>query len=377
MPRTSGIRYYPTRKGYFTCFRGKQTLLGKGPDDKPTGPTYLAALRTFTELMETANADNADQANTVRLICDLYAKNLERNGKTSTLGIFLETCTSGIERFGDKTLAEFKVFHVTEWLEAMAKPRKDKKGRMGKWGKTYQGIALRMLICALNWAKKQGLISRHCLDQKGVVKIDRRSRGAEAYIDKKVSDKLLAAVNPNFGDVLRFLRDTGCRPSEAYNVEARYFRREKKMIVYSGQPKPGEFIWKNAIKTGKDRIILLNDDLVEMIERRSKLFPEGPLFRTLRNSRWSNEAMSVDLRWYAKKLSIPVAPTAYGFRHTFATNWLLNSGPIKILADAIGTSVGMIERHYGHVQVDTDRMRSIMIETMARKGSAAGEKSKT
>ena len=91
MPRTPGIRYYPTRKGFFTCFRKKQILLAKGSDDRPTGPTYLAALRTFTELMESANADKADQGNTVRLICNLYAKNLERNGKLPTLGIFLDT----------------------------------------------------------------------------------------------------------------------------------------------------------------------------------------------------------------------------------------------------------------------------------------------
>ncbi len=377
MPRTPGIRYYPTRKGFFTCFRKKQILLAKGSDDRPTGPTYLTALKTFTELMESANADKADQGNTVRLICDLYAKNLERNGKLPTLGIFLDTCTSGIERFGDKTFTEFKVIHVTEWLEAMAIPRKDKKGRMGKWGETYKSMAVRMLICALNWAKRQGLITRHCLDQKGAVETRKRSRGAEAYIDRKVSDKFLAEVNPNFGDLIRFLRDTGCRPAEAYHVEARYYRPADKIILYPGQPNPGEFSWKNAQKTGKDRVIYLNDDLVNMIERRIKQFPEGPLFRTMRNRRWSNEAVSVAFRWYAKRLSIDIAPTAYGFRHTFATDWLLKPGSIKVLADLIGTSVGMIERHYGHLQVDKARMRTIMLETMSSAGSTAGEKSKT
>ncbi|MSQ96503.1 MAG: hypothetical protein EXR98_18400, partial [Gemmataceae bacterium] len=198
MPPTSEIGYYPSRKGYYTCFRDKQIKLATGPDDKPTGPTYLGALRKFTEIMETANADTVDQGNTVRLICDLYAQHLRRNDKKASLRIFLDTCTSGIERFGDKTIAEFKPFHVTEWLEAMAKPREDSKGRMGKWGETYQAMALRTLICALNWAKKQGLITRHCLDQKGVVKRSKRSRGEEAYIDAPIYDKLVRAVNSNF-----------------------------------------------------------------------------------------------------------------------------------------------------------------------------------
>ncbi|HEX4144550.1 MAG TPA: tyrosine-type recombinase/integrase [Pirellulales bacterium] len=377
MPPISDISYYPSRNGYYTWFRDKQIKLAKGPDDKPTGPTYLAALRRFTELMELANADSADQGNTVRLICDLYGKHLERNDKTATLSILLDTCASAVECFGDKTLAEFKVFHVTEWLEAMATPRKDRKGRFGKWGETYQAMALRTLISALNWAKNQGLITRHCLDQKGVLKKRKRSRGVEAYIQQADYDTLIAAVNPNFGDLIRFLHDTGCRPAEAYHAEARYYRAAEKVLIYPGQPKPGDFVWKNARKTGRDRVIYLNDDLVKMIERRMKLYPEGPLFRTKRNRRWSNEAVSVGFRWYAKKLSIVPAPTAYGFRHSFATDWLLNSGPIKVLADMIGTSVTMIEQHYGHLQVDKARMRTIMVDTMARRGLAAGEKAKT
>lgn len=376
MGRASQISYYRSRKGYFTWFRNKQTLLARGPDDKPTGPTYLAALRKFTEMMELSNAESADQANTVRLVCDLYAQHLRRNDKKASLRIFLDTCTSGIERFGDKTVAEFKPLHVTEWLEEMAKPRQDSKGRTGKWGETYQAMALRALICALNWAKQQGLITRHCLDKKGVVKRTKKSRGQEAYIDEKVYRKLLRAVNANFGELIQFLHDTGCRPAEAYHAEARYYRPAEKVLVYPGQPKPGEFIWKNARKSGRERVIYLNDDLVRMIERRIKLYPEGPLFRTKRNSRWSNEAVSIGLRWYAKRLSISPPPTAYGFRHTFATNWLLNCGSIKILADLIGTSVGMIERHYGHAQVDKAKMRTIMLETMSGRKSSPRKKLK-
>jgi integrase len=373
VPPTSDISYYKSRRGYYTWFRNQQIKLAKGPDDKPTGPTYLAALKKFTELLELANADTADQGNTVRLICDLYAQHLERNGKKASLRIFLDTCTSAIERFGDKTLAEFKVYHVTGWLEEMAKPRRDRKGRVGKWGETYQAMALRTLTCALNWAKKQGLITRHCLDQKGVVRRGKRSRGEEAYIPHAVYNKLIGTVSQNFRDMILLLHDTGCRPAEAYHVEGRYYRPAEKVIVYPGEPRPGEFVWKNARRVGRDRVIYLNDELVKVIERRVKLYPEGPVFRTKRGRRWSNEAVSIALRWYAKRLSIDVAPTAYGFRHSFATDWLLSGGSIKVLADLIGTSVAMIEKHYGHLQVDKARMRAIMLDTMSGRGSARKE----
>ena len=88
--------------------------------------------------MQLANADTADQQNTVATVCDIYGQHLERQGKKASLRILLDTCTSGMEEFGTKTMAEFKPIHVTDWLAKMALPRKDSRGRMGKCGKTYQ-----------------------------------------------------------------------------------------------------------------------------------------------------------------------------------------------------------------------------------------------
>ena len=84
---------------------------------------------------------------------------------------------------------------------------------------------------------------------------------------------------------MRFLRGAGCRPSEAYHVVARYYRPTERRIVYSGHPAADEYSWKNA-----------------------------------------------------KQLDIPPAPTCYGFRHSYATDWLLNAGSIKVLADLIGST---------------------------------------
>jgi integrase len=387
MARRASVRYYESRKAYFTHFEGRQIKLAEGPDDAPKGKTYLAALARFQELMSVSNADTADQGNTVRVVVDLYGQHLERNGQDRSLEIVLQTCTSAVAEFGDKTFTELKPVHVTNWLALMSKPRahehKTKVGgtsmsRMVKWGATYQNMALRTIVAAFNWAMGQGLISGHCLQNSKAVKIRgrKRSRGQEAYIPPETWEKLIArigATNHGFADILRFLHGTGCRPGEAYNVEARYYHRADKCVVYPGQPGPDDYAWKNARRTGKDRVIFLNDELAEIVEARIAKHPTGPIFDTSRASMWTQEAMSVNLRWYAKKLGITPAPTAYGFRHTYATDWLLNGGSIKVLADLIGTSVSMIERHYGHIMVDKDRVRTIMTTVMKDRRSV-GEK---
>jgi integrase len=375
MPPTSDISYYRSRKGYYTCFRGKQMILAKGPDDKPTGPTYLAALSRFQEVMQLANADTADQSNTVTTVCDLYGQHLERQNQKATLRILLDTCTSAMEDFGDKTMAEFKPIHVTEWLARMALPRVDSKKRTGKWGKTYQAMALRTLVAALNWAKTQGIITKHCLQDNPIKLKGKRSRGKEAYIEPDVFKRLIARVNPNFADVLKFMYGTGCRPAEAYHLQARYYDASDRCVIYPGHPQPDDFVWKNAAKSGKDRIIYLNDELAEIVRRRCELYPQGYLFRTQRKTRWSNEAVSTMLRWYCaeERLNITPVPTAYGCRHSYATDFLADGKSIKVLADLMGTSVTMLEKHYAHLQVKKAKMLSVVREFAAGRNSTLEE----
>jgi len=312
--------------------------------------------------MRLANADIADQGNTVATVCEMYGQRLEREGKKASLRILLDTCSSAVEEFGNKTMTEFKPIHVTDWLAKMAKPRMDSKKRTGKWGKTYQAMALRTLVAALNWARKQGLISGHCLEGNPITVVGKRSRGKEAYIEKAVFDRLIAKANSNFSDLLGFMYNTGCRPAEAYNLQARYYQQRDKCIIYPGQPTPDDYAWKNAFRTGKDRIIYLNDDLAEMVERRCRQYPQGPVFRTKRDTRWSNEAVSVMLRWYCHKerLNIKPVPTAYGCRHSYATDFLADGKSIKVLAELMGTSVAMLEKHYSHLQVKKDKMLKIV-----------------
>ncbi len=166
MGRRESVRYYASRKAYFTHFEGRQIKLADGPDDAPKGPTYLAALDEFRRMMQVSNADSADQGNTVRVVVDLYGQHLERNGQSRSLEILLATCTSAVEQFGDQTFAALKPVHVSGWLAKMAKPRAGKRKKTVKWGPTYQNMALRTLVAAFNWAKGQGLISAHCLQNR-------------------------------------------------------------------------------------------------------------------------------------------------------------------------------------------------------------------
>ena len=100
-----------SKGGYCTHFEGKNIRLADGPDDAPKGGTYLAALARFQELIQVSNAETADQGNAVRVVVDLCGQHLERNGQDRSLEIVLQTCTSAVAEFGDKTFQELKPVH--------------------------------------------------------------------------------------------------------------------------------------------------------------------------------------------------------------------------------------------------------------------------
>ncbi len=60
--------------------------------------------------------------------------------------------------------------------------------------------------------------------------------------------------------------------------------------------------------------------------------------------------------------------TPYSIRHTYATLRLEYGVPIHLLARQMGTSVGMIEKHYGHVNLRKE------VEKLAQKKSVPDEK---
>lgn len=51
-----------------------------------------------------------------------------------------------------------------------------------------------------------------------------------------------------------------------------------------------------------------------------------------------------------------------------------NKWSIKILADLMGNSVAMIEKHSGHTQVNKAKMRAALSETVPGRGSAPRKK---
>src|SRR4051794_32299872 len=130
--RKASVRYYESRGGYYTHFQGTQEKLAEGPDDAPAGPTYLAALSKFKEMMEVSRVDTAGDTNLVVTVLDRYGTYLKDQGRGSSLRIFKASCESAVEEFGNVRVCDLKVMHVQQWLDRMGKDRGRSRGNRVK-----------------------------------------------------------------------------------------------------------------------------------------------------------------------------------------------------------------------------------------------------
>ncbi len=88
MSATPQIRYFESRRGYYTQYKKRQRLLAKGPKDEPDGPTYQQAVRTFSEIIHCGEADRAEDNNLVITVLDRYAVHLKNQDRERTLEMF-------------------------------------------------------------------------------------------------------------------------------------------------------------------------------------------------------------------------------------------------------------------------------------------------
>jgi integrase len=144
--------------------------------------------------------------------------------------------------------------------------------------------------------------------------------------------------------------NTGMRPSEAKNLRWRDIttaldrdKRELVVLSVSGKGKSRKLVAPKSVGDYLDRI--------KAIAKAAG--PDDPVFTTVTGAPAKSlyQAMVEDLLVRAELRNGPsgIPRSTYCFRHTYATFRLGEGVDVYFLAEQMGTSVKMIEDHYGHV----------------------------
>jgi len=165
--------------------------------------------------------------------------------------------------------------------------------------------------------------------------------------DKKPASQWYRVVTYNF---VLIMCNTGMRPPEARNLRWR--------DISYGKDKDGRELVILSVR-GKDkaRQLVAPPSVGEYLERIRGISkatePDDPVFTTYQGETANSlyKALIRDLLTESKLREGPsgIPRSTYSFRHTYATFRLSEGVDVYFLAQQMGTSVKMIEEHYGHV----------------------------
>jgi integrase len=342
------IKYYPSRKAYYTKLDGVQHWLATGPKDEPDGPTFKKAQRAFATMVLGKDGERPDP--TVDAVIALYIAHVEtlvrdRQRTAETQRSARRFLLSAARCLGSLKTSALTPALIRGWLNAQR-----------AWNVSTRSTALKRLSAAYAFAVSEGTAEANPI-QRVTDRPQPRKRSAETILDDDQADALLAAVTPQLGHLLAFLRLTGCRPSEAIHAQVKHYRPDVPAVVHTANVPQGEWVWKCA-RTGRDRVILLTPDADAIVRDAIGGRAEGYVFLNGRGRRWTVNGIGRMLGQVRKRpavraaLRAPGRPDAaafmYCFRHTWITRMLEDGAAIKDVADWAGTSVKYVHENYGH-----------------------------
>jgi hypothetical protein len=184
MARKPQVRYWQSRGSYYCQVNGVQHRLASGPDDGPSGPTFLAALEGFKQLLALGAISTARDRNTIRAVMETYMQHAEVKLQPNTLKRRLYVLTPFIDRHGDLAVGDLTPFLVDDFILSMRKPRPNPKGDVGSfaWGDGTVDIFLRALHAAFRWGIKRKLITINPVE--GIDKPARRTRTQKCLVSE-------------------------------------------------------------------------------------------------------------------------------------------------------------------------------------------------
>jgi integrase len=222
--------------------------------------------------------------------------------------------------------------------------------------------ATQALRQVLSRAVDRGLIDFNPA-KRGIRNSPRLPREKRPFDSWAQVEALASRLGPIYGPMVTFGVATGLRPSELFALEQHDVDRELGVVYVrrayaNGQLKPTKTRLSN-------RAVPLQAKALEALDR---LPPSANpiLFPNARGGR-------IDFRSFGRRHWKPAQEAAgiephrdlYDMRHTYATFALRAGVPVVAVSRFIGSSIAMIDRHYGHLANDSRQHAVALLDALA------------
>lgn len=318
--------------------RKHYSALGEFGDLIPS-ERYGVALKAAREWLEhVAGGGAVGKPITVKEACDRYAATRPDAAARFARYVYEEPIAKVLlQKLTDR--------QVRAWRERLADTpalvTRRKKGRniTRKRAAVTLNRDMVALRAALNAALERGdaLTARAW---KSALKPD-ETKGARRnlYLDRTQRKALIESLPDDAAAFARGLASLPLRPGALAALTVGDFDARRKELVIERD------------KAGNGRAILLPDAVVTLLKEqaRSKL-PGAPLFAQADGRAWSKDYWKHPFKEAVRVADLPAGATAYTLRHSTITDLVTGGLDLLTIAQIAGTSVRMIELHYGHLR---------------------------
>lgn len=336
----SGVKSYNVQWN-----RTKSKSLGKWPMT-----VEAARLRARLVLGQVADhgqplAEEGDDAPTVADVCRDYVEALKKDGRDAAAKDadrrFSRTVYA--DKIGNIHAEQLTQKQLEDWRERLERGElatlPSTKGRsptVKPLSRSASNRTFTPLKAALNRAVSRREITLARTIEWGNVKQHKKADGKrELYLDRKQRRALLAHAGADIRDVMECVILTGCRPGDPAAVLRRDYDARHGTVTFRTKAHPRTVPLSPAAKTLFDR--LAKDKL-----------PNAHMF-TSAGAAWNAKDWSGLVRGAATAAELPADVVLYTLRHCWITDAIVGGMDLLTVAKLSGTSLAMIEKHYGHL----------------------------
>lgn len=326
---------------------GKQQLHSLGKLDKiPPNERFDAAMREAELWFKHMGSGGSGEVVTVADACRDYVADLRQKkgdkAANDADGRFKRWVYPNAKLAGTPLL-KLTSKAVNDWRTALANTKAMQQDKTKAATKARSASALNRdmttLRAALNLALENGHVTTDAAWKAKLRPIKNADGRRMVYLDLDQRRALIASAPADLGAFLRALSLVPLRPGAMAALTAGSF--DKRLATLT--------IGKD--KNGEDRMITLPPSTAAFFAQQAKdKLPGAPLLAQAGGKAWNKDTWKGPFKAAAGAAGLPVAATAYALRHSTITDLIaLHKLDTLTVAQLSGTSLQMIESHYGHL----------------------------
>ncbi len=329
--------------------------------DETTGKRIFKALGEFESLPQSQRFDAARKAAvdwfvhlgkggsteevTVRLACERYVAHLRETKGDPAADDAQSRFTRRVisdGRLASTDLTKLKPAQIKAWRAALATLPVVVGYGVNARERPRSASALNRDMtsfrAALNHALEEGFVTSDFAWKSGLKPIKNADKARAGYLDVEQRKALIGASVGAVANFLTGLALLPVRPGALAALKVGSFDKRLNALA----------IGKD--KSGRDRKIILPEATAALFANQveSKL-PTAFLFTRDGGEKWGKDAWKGPVKEAARAAGLPDSTTAYTLRHSVITDLIHDGLDTLTVAQLSGTSLAMIEKHYGHL----------------------------